>query len=97
MPKWICHKMHSRGPMPRTTGRSPPTPRSTHTRREVRCDVSAVLLNRNSKVRNDDDLVFYNRPSHDSVVGGDTITADMGSLAEDVAAIAVIVSIGLEV
>ncbi|MFB6854860.1 TerD family protein [Streptomyces sp. NPDC056341] len=60
-------------------------------------DVSAVLLSRNGKVRNDNDLVFYNHPSHNGVrVGGDTVTADLGSIPDDVAAIAVIVSIDLE-
>ncbi|MFE7762897.1 TerD family protein [Streptomyces sp. NPDC057438] len=60
-------------------------------------DVSAVLLTRNNKVRSDHDLVFYNHPSHDGVsVGGDTVTADLGLIPDDIAIIAVIVSIDLE-
>jgi stress response protein SCP2 len=60
-------------------------------------DVSAVLLTRNGKVRSDHDLVFYNHPSHDGVsVGGDTVTADLGLIPDDIATIAVIVSIDLE-
>ncbi|WP_069885810.1 TerD family protein [Streptomyces luteocolor] len=60
-------------------------------------DVSAVLLGRDGKVRSDNDLVFYNHPSHDGVrIGGDTVTADLGSIPDDVASIAIIVSIDLE-
>ncbi|WP_346011187.1 TerD family protein [Streptomyces sp. SID8358] len=59
--------------------------------------MSAVLLTRNGKVRSDHDLVFYNHPSHDGVsVGGDTVTADLGLIPDDIATIAVIVSIDLE-
>ncbi|MEU7489602.1 TerD family protein [Streptomyces sp. NPDC042319] len=60
-------------------------------------DVSAVLLARNGKVRSDHDLVFYNHPSHDGVsVVGDTVTADLNRVPDDVATIAVIISIDLE-
>ncbi|MGK5533144.1 TerD family protein [Streptomyces sp. URMC 129] len=60
-------------------------------------DVSAVLLGRNGKVRNDHDLVFYNHPHHDGVrVGGDTVTADLNLIPDDITSIAVIVSIDLE-
>ncbi|MGA6160515.1 TerD family protein [Stenotrophomonas sp. NPDC087984] len=73
----------------------PTTVRITATGAPV--DVSAVLLGRNGKVRSDHDLVFYNHPSHDGVrVGGDTVTADLGFVPDDVATIAVIVSIDLE-
>lgn len=60
-------------------------------------DVSAVLLTRNGKVRDDHDLVFYNHPTHDGVsVGGDTVTADLNLIPDDITSIAVIVSIDLE-
>jgi stress response protein SCP2 len=60
-------------------------------------DVSAVLLARNGKVRNDDDLVFYNQPSHDGVrVGGDSVTADLKLIPDDITCIAVVVSIDIE-
>jgi stress response protein SCP2 len=60
-------------------------------------DVSAVILGRNGKVRSDHDLVFYNHPNHGGVrVGGDIVTADLGFVPDDVATIAIIVSIDLE-
>ncbi|MET8514351.1 TerD family protein [Streptomyces sp. NPDC005077] len=60
-------------------------------------DVSAVLLNSNGKVRDDNDLVFYNHPHHDGIhANGDTITADLGHIPTDVHTIAVIVSIDLQ-
>ncbi|MEU4110876.1 TerD family protein [Streptomyces sp. NPDC027717] len=60
-------------------------------------DVSAVLLARNGRVRSDDDLVFYNHPCHDGVrVGGDTVTADLRLVPDDIASVAVIVSIDIE-
>ncbi|MFI0779271.1 TerD family protein [Streptomyces sp. NPDC021212] len=60
-------------------------------------DVSAVLLASNGKVRNDHDLVFYNHPRHDGVrVAGDTVTADLSLIPDDITSITVIVSIDLE-
>ncbi|MFE4337258.1 TerD family protein [Streptomyces sp. NPDC056831] len=60
-------------------------------------DVSAVLLSRNGKVRDDHDLVFYNHPHHDGVrVGGDTVTADLSLIPDDITSITVIVSIDLD-
>ncbi|MFE2361077.1 TerD family protein [Streptomyces virginiae] len=60
-------------------------------------DVSAVLLATDGKVRNDNDLVFYNHPHQDGVrADGDTITAVLGNVPDDVRSIAVVVSIDLE-
>ncbi|QES47272.1 stress protein [Streptomyces venezuelae] len=60
-------------------------------------DVSAVLLATNGKVRNDNDLVFYNHPHQDGVrADGDTVTAVLGNVPDDVRSIAVVVSIDLE-
>ncbi|WP_405933621.1 TerD family protein [Streptomyces sp. NBC_00827] len=60
-------------------------------------DVSAVLLTSNGKVRSDHDLVFYNHPHHDGVrTSGDTVTADLPHVPDDVHTVAVIASIDLE-
>ncbi|WP_030159920.1 TerD family protein [Streptomyces sp. NRRL S-244] len=60
-------------------------------------DVSAVLLAANGKVRNDNDLVFYNHPQQDGVrADGDTVTAVLGSVPDAVRSIAVVVNIDLE-
>ncbi|MFD5623608.1 TerD family protein [Streptomyces yangpuensis] len=60
-------------------------------------DVSAVLLSCDGKVRSDNDLVFYNHPSHDGVaVGGSAVTADLEQVPGDVTTIAVVASIDLE-
>jgi stress response protein SCP2 len=73
----------------------PATVRITATGAPV--DVSAVLLGLNGKVRSDHDLVFYNHPCQDGVsIGRDIVTADLGHIPDDVATIAVIVSIDLE-
>lgn len=63
----------------------------------VPVDVSAVLLTSDGKVRSDHDLVFYNHPHNDGVrTSGDTVTADLPHLPEDVHTVAVIASIDLE-
>ncbi|WP_240103737.1 TerD family protein [Streptomyces sp. MUM 16J] len=63
----------------------------------VPVDVSAVLLTSNGKVRSDHDLVFYNHPDHDGVrTSGDTVTADLPHVPEDVHTVAVLASIDLE-
>ncbi|MFF7656480.1 TerD family protein [Streptomyces sp. NPDC007983] len=73
----------------------PTTVRITATGAPV--DVSAVLLARNGKVRMDQDLVFYNHPSHEGVrVGGDTVVAELSLVPDDIASIAIIVSIDLD-
>ncbi|MFI0779321.1 TerD family protein [Streptomyces sp. NPDC021212] len=73
----------------------PTTVRITATGAPV--DVSAVLLTRSGKVRSDQDLVFYNHPSHGGVrVGGDTVVAELSLIPDDIASIAIIVSIDLE-
>lgn len=60
-------------------------------------DVSAVLLAHHGKVRSDHDLVFYNHPHHDGVrASGDTITADLVKIPDDVHTVVVIASIDLE-
>ncbi len=60
-------------------------------------DVCAVLLTSHGKVRSDADLVFYNHPHHDGVrTSGDTVTADLSRVPDDVHTVAVIVSIDLE-
>ncbi|MFF8352947.1 TerD family protein [Streptomyces chartreusis] len=60
-------------------------------------DVSAVLLTSHGKVRGDHDLVFYNHPHHDGVrISGDTVTADLPHVPDDVYTVAVIASIDLE-
>ncbi|MER5775123.1 TerD family protein [Streptomyces sp. NPDC002039] len=60
-------------------------------------DVSAVLLARNGKVRDDHDLVFYNHPLQDGIrAAKDTITADLACVPADVSRINIIVSIDLE-
>ncbi|MFE5806231.1 TerD family protein [Streptomyces sp. NPDC056491] len=59
--------------------------------------VSAVLLTANGKVRNDNDLVFYNHPHQGGVrADGGTVTAVLGSVPDAVRSIAVVVSIDLE-
>ncbi|WP_028815276.1 TerD family protein [Streptomyces flavidovirens] len=78
-----------------TVATEPTTVRITCTGAPV--DISAVLLTPNGKVRNDHDLVFYNHPRHDGVrVGGDTVTANLSLIPDDITSIAVIVSIDLE-
>ncbi|MFC4469267.1 TerD family protein [Streptomyces xiangluensis] len=60
-------------------------------------DVSAVLLTSHGKVRSDHDLVFYNHPHHDGVrTSGDTVTAELSHVPDDVHTVAVIASIDLE-
>ncbi|MFD5922156.1 TerD family protein [Kitasatospora sp. NPDC058201] len=60
-------------------------------------DVSALLLTGDGKVRTDHDLVFYNHPHQDGVSSsGDTITADLGRIPDDVRTVAVVVSVDLE-
>uniref|UniRef100_A0AAU1TYZ5 TerD family protein n=1 Tax=Streptomyces sp. NBC_00119 TaxID=2975659 RepID=A0AAU1TYZ5_9ACTN len=63
----------------------------------VPVDVSVVLPTRHGKVRSDHDLVFYNHPHHDGVrTTGDTVTAGLPHIPDDVHTVAVIASIGLE-
>ncbi|MCT6781924.1 VWA domain-containing protein [Streptomyces sp. CS7] len=60
----------------------------------VAVDVSALLLNAQGRVRDDDDLVFYNHPQHDGVsIAGQTVTADLNRLPAAVTTVAVVVSI----
>ncbi|WP_406355201.1 TerD domain-containing protein [Streptomyces sp. NBC_01635] len=60
-------------------------------------DVSAVLLGTDGRVRSDDDLVFYNHPSQDSVtLKGQTIIADLVAVPSTVDRIAVVASIDPE-
>jgi stress response protein SCP2 len=60
-------------------------------------DVSAVLLTSHGKVRSDRGLVFYNHPHQDGVrTSGDTVTADLPDVPDDVHTVAVIASIDLE-
>ncbi|NUP24872.1 MAG: Tellurium resistance protein [Streptomyces sp.] len=60
-------------------------------------DVSAVLLGQNSKVRSDDDLVFYNHSSQDGIaVKGQTIVADLAAAPMTVDRIAIVASIDPE-
>ncbi|TQM08944.1 TerD family protein [Pseudonocardia kunmingensis] len=49
-------------------------------------DVTAVLLGADGKVRSDEDLVFYNNPSHDGVEldAGGAITVDLAKVPGDV-------------
>ncbi|MFE1411906.1 VWA domain-containing protein [Streptomyces sp. NPDC058746] len=57
-------------------------------------DVCAVLLSQDGKVRNDDDLVFYNHPAQDGVVlSGRTIAADLHAVPAAVERIAIVASI----
>ncbi|MFF5799786.1 TerD family protein [Streptomyces albogriseolus] len=60
-------------------------------------DVSAVLLGTDGRVRSDDDLVFYNHPSQDSVVlKGQTVIADLMAVPSEVDRISVVASIDPE-
>ncbi|WP_327409579.1 TerD domain-containing protein [Streptomyces sp. NBC_01281] len=60
-------------------------------------DVSAVLLGHDGKVRSDDDLVFYNHSSQDSVeLNGQTIVADLAAIPAAVDRIVVVASIDPE-
>jgi tellurite resistance protein TerA len=48
-------------------------------------DVMAVLLNADDKVRSDDDLVFFNNPTHDGVELTESgITVDLAAVPDDV-------------
>jgi tellurite resistance protein TerA len=49
-------------------------------------DVMAVLLNADDRVRSDDDLVFFNNPTHDGVElgAGGEIAVDLGKVPDDV-------------
>ncbi|MGW1985684.1 VWA domain-containing protein [Streptomyces collinus] len=56
-------------------------------------DVSALLLGADGKVRNDDDLIFYNHPSQDGVsVSGPTVTADLPRVPAGVRHVVVVAS-----
>ncbi|MFD9210560.1 TerD family protein [Streptomyces sioyaensis] len=60
-------------------------------------DVSAVLLKQDSKVRGDDDLVFYNHPFEDGVaLKGQTITVNLAEVPAAVDRIAIVASIDPE-
>lgn len=60
----------------------------------AKIDVCAVLLSQDGKVRNDDDLVFYNHPAQDGVVlSGRTIAADLRAVPATVDRIAIVASI----
>ncbi|MFI6514670.1 TerD family protein [Spirillospora sp. NPDC050679] len=57
-------------------------------------DVSAILLGADGKVRNDNDLVFYNHPAQDGVtVAGPVVTADLSRVPAAIDRIAVVASI----
>ncbi|MFI0540597.1 TerD family protein [Streptomyces sp. WSLK1-3] len=60
-------------------------------------DVSAVLLGQDGKVRNDDDLVFYNHSSQDGIVlNGQTIVADLAAAPATVDRVEIVASIDPE-
>lgn len=61
--------------------------------RGLSTDVSALLLGTDGKVRGDDDLAFYNHPTHDGVsVSGQTVTADLQRLPANVTTVVVVAS-----
>ncbi|WP_327436499.1 VWA domain-containing protein (plasmid) [Streptomyces sp. NBC_01201] len=61
--------------------------------RGLSTDVSALLLGPGGKVRSDDDLVFYNHPTHDGVsVSGQTVSADLHRLQAGVTTVVVVAS-----
>jgi stress response protein SCP2/uncharacterized protein involved in tellurium resistance len=71
--------------------------RITLTSPDIGIDVSAVLVGRDGKVRSDDDLVFYNHPSHAGVVlDKQTVVADLTVVPPDVHSIAIVASIDPE-
>ncbi|MFF7680956.1 VWA domain-containing protein [Actinacidiphila glaucinigra] len=56
-------------------------------------DVSALLLGPGGKVRSDDDLVFYNNPSHHGVtISADTVVADLPRIPAAVDSVVVVAS-----
>ncbi|MFJ5179316.1 TerD family protein [Streptomyces griseoviridis] len=56
-------------------------------------DVSALLLGADGRVRNDDDLVFYNHPSQGGVsIARSAVTADLVQVPADVDRVVVVVS-----
>ncbi|MFH9069938.1 VWA domain-containing protein [Streptomyces alboflavus] len=56
-------------------------------------DVCALLLGADSKVRSDDDLVFYNHPSQDGVsVAGSAVTVDLVRVPADAERVLVVAS-----
>ncbi|WP_243084451.1 TerD family protein [Streptomyces sp. 891-h] len=60
-------------------------------------DVASVLLGEDSKVRSDDDLVFYNHTSQDGVeLNGQTVVAELAAVPSTVDRIAVVASIDPE-
>ncbi|MHB9753190.1 TerD family protein [Streptomyces sp. BYX5S] len=60
-------------------------------------DVSAVLLGSDNKVRNDDDLVFYNHASQDGIkLNGQTIVTDLAAVPATVDRVAIVASIDPE-
>ncbi|MFE0047313.1 VWA domain-containing protein [Streptomyces albireticuli] len=60
-------------------------------------DVAAVLLTVDGKVRDDNDLVFFNHPSHDGVsVHGATVTADFTRIPGAVRSVALVASVDTE-
>ncbi|MEU6240410.1 VWA domain-containing protein [Streptomyces sp. NPDC047024] len=61
--------------------------------RDTASDVSALLLGPGGKVRNDNDLVFYNHPAQDGVsVAGSVVTADLAQVPAGVDRLVVVVS-----
>ncbi|WP_329405758.1 VWA domain-containing protein [Nocardia vinacea] len=59
----------------------------------LQVDVSALLLGIGGKVRSDEDLVFYNHPSHDGVtVSGHTVTAQLHKIPANVGSVVVVAS-----
>ncbi|WP_037881139.1 TerD family protein [Streptomyces sp. NRRL F-5727] len=72
--------------------------RTTLTSAGTAVDVSAVLLGADGRVRSDDDLVFYNHPSHDGVTLSErTITVDLAEVPAGVDRIAIVASVDPEV
>ncbi|MFD8011361.1 TerD family protein [Streptomyces sp. NPDC058955] len=71
--------------------------RTTLTSAGTAVDVSAVLLGADGRVRSDDDLVFYNHPSHDGVTLSErTIGVDLAAVPAGVDRIAIVASVDPE-